>query len=215
MREENLSLRAKYNITALFYDILDYPWERTYRKWRPWLLGDIRGKVLEAGVGTGRNFLHYHESVELTGVDLSDVMLRKAAMKAKKAACRVTLLHDDASVMSRVASDQYDWVISTFLCCVMPDEYQRMALKQFSRVLKPGGRFRLLEMVYSKNKRIRRRQDFFTPFVEKVYGARFDRKTVQYIEESDELVITGKSFLKDDVYLLVEGVNKVAATSIV
>ena len=47
MREENLSLRAKYNITAMFYDILDYPWERTYRKWRPQLLGDLRGKVLE------------------------------------------------------------------------------------------------------------------------------------------------------------------------
>ena len=30
MREENLSLRAKYNITAMFYDTLDYPWERIY-----------------------------------------------------------------------------------------------------------------------------------------------------------------------------------------
>ena len=85
MREENLSLRAKYNITAIFYDILDYPWERVYREWRPRLLGDLRGKVLEAGVGTGRNFKHYHDSVELTGVDLSDVMLRKATKKAKKA----------------------------------------------------------------------------------------------------------------------------------
>lgn len=67
VREENLSLRAKYNITAMFYDILDYPWKRIYRGWRPWLLGDLRGKVLEAGVGTGRNFQHYHKSVELTG----------------------------------------------------------------------------------------------------------------------------------------------------
>jgi len=49
----------------------------------------------------------------------------------------------------------------------------------------------------------------FAPFVEKVYGARFDRKTVQYIEESAELEITGKRFLKDDVYLLIEGARKV------
>lgn len=208
MREENLSLRAKYNITALFYDVLDYPWERIYREWRPWLLGDLRGKVLEAGVGTGRNFLHYHESVELTGLDLSDVMLRKAARKAKQARCKIELLHDDASVMQQVDSNQYDWIISTFLCCVMPDEFQPAALEQFSRVLKPGGRFRLLEMVYSGNRAIRRRQDFFTSFVEKVYGARFDRKTVQYIEESADLEITSKRFLKDDVYLLVEGVNR-------
>jgi len=208
VREENLSLRAKYNITAMFYDILDYPWERVYREWRPGLLGDLRGKVLEAGVGTGRNFQYYHQSVELTGVDLSDVMLRKAAKKAKKANCKIELLHDDASIMRLVDSNQYDWVISTFLCCVMPDEFQPMALGQFSRVLKPGGKFRLLEMVYSKNRKIRRRQDLFASFVEKVYGARFDRKTVQYIEESAELEITDKRFLKDDVYLLVEGARK-------
>ena len=208
MREENLSLRAKYNITALFYDILDYPWERVYRKWRPELLGDLRGRVLEAGVGTGRNFRHYHHSVELTGVDLSDVMLRKAAKKANKASCKIELLHDDASMMSKVDSNQYDWVISTFLCCVMPDEFQPMALEQFSRVLKPGGKFRLLEMVYSNDKKIRRRQDFFSAFVEKVYGARFDRKTVQFLEESAELEITSTRFLKDDVYLYIEGVKK-------
>ncbi len=208
MREENLSLRAKYNITAVFYDILDYPWERIYREWRPLILGDLRGKVLEAGVGTGRNFRHYHESVELTGVDLSEVMLRKAAKKANKANCKIDLLHDDASIMRLVDSGQYDWIISTFLCCVMPDEFQPMALEQFSRVLKPGGKFRLLEMIYSKNKKIRRRQELFTSIVEKVYGARFDRKTVQYIEESEDLDITSKRFLKDDVYLLIEGVKK-------
>ena len=208
MREENLSLRAKYNITALFYDILDYPWERVYREWRPWLLGDLRGKVLEAGVGTGRNFKYYHESVELTGVDLSDVMLRKAAKKAKKAGCKIELVHDDASMMRLVDSNQYDWIMSTFLCCVMPDEFQPMALEQFGRVLKPGGKFKLLEMVYSKDRKIRRRQEFFAPFVEKVYGARFDRHTVQYIEESSELEITRTRFLKDDVYLLVEGARK-------
>lgn len=208
MREDNLSLRAKYNITAMFYDILDYPWERIYRKWRPRLLGDLRGRVLEAGVGTGRNFRHYHESVELTGVDLSDVMLRKARKKAKKANCSIQLLHDDASVMRLVESDYYDWIISTFLCCVMPDEFQPAALAQFGRVLKPGGRFKLLEMIYSNNRKIRRRQEFFTSFVEKVYGARFDRQTVKYIEESNELEITSTRFLKDDVYLLIEGVKK-------
>jgi len=135
-------------------------------------------------------------------------MLRKATREARKAKCRIELLHDDASIMQLVDSNQYDWIISTFLCCVMPDEFQPMALQQFSRVLKPGGKFRLLEMIYSKNRKIRRRQEFFAAFVEKVYGARFDRKTVQYIEESTDLAITSKRFLKDDVYLLIEGVKK-------
>jgi len=72
-------------------------------------------------------------------------------------------------------------------------------------VLKQGGRFRLLEMVYSKNKTIRKRQDFFAPFVEKVYGARFDRDTLRHIEQSSNLKVTNTSFLKDDTYLLIEG----------
>ena len=92
-------LEAKYNITAIFYDVLDYPWERHYRKWRPGLLGDIRGRVLEAGVGTGRNLSHYHKSVDLVGIDLSDKMLVKARKRAKKSHCKIELIHEDATIM--------------------------------------------------------------------------------------------------------------------
>lgn len=204
---KNIFLQTKYNLTALFYDILDYPWERIYKKWRPALLEDVRGNVLEAGVGTGRNLKHYHDSVELVCVDISDVMIRKARKRAEKAQCSVKIIHEDASIMGSVDSNQFDWIISTFLCCVMPDELQEFAIEQFARVLKPGGRFRLLEMIYSKDKKIRRKQDFFTPFVEKVYGARFDRNTLHYINKSSKLKVTKTSFLKDDVYLLIDGIR--------
>lgn len=85
--EANRALQAKYNITAWFYDILDYPWERQYRRWRPVLLRDVRGRVLEAGVGTGRNLKYYHPGVKLTAIDLSKVMLKKAMKRAKLAVC--------------------------------------------------------------------------------------------------------------------------------
>ncbi len=81
--EKNLVLQTKYNVTAYFYDILDYPWERIYRKWRPTLVGDLRGKILEAGVGTGRNLEFYHEDVELVGIELSKQMLSKAEKRIK------------------------------------------------------------------------------------------------------------------------------------
>lgn len=205
---KNGSLQAKYGLTALFYDILDYPWERIYKKWRPALLEDIRGHVLEAGVGTGRNLEHYHESVDLVGLDLSKAMLKKAGQRAKGARCKFELIHDDATIMASQDSDRFDWVFSTFMCCVMPDELQPKAVKQFARVLKPGGRFKLLEMVFSKDEKIRKRQERFAPFVEKVYGARFDRHTLDYLEQSPDLEVTRTSFLKDDVYLLIEGVAK-------
>jgi len=206
--KENTFLQNKYNITAFFYDILDYPWEREYKKWRPTLIGDLRGKVLEAGVGTGRNLEFYNESVELVGIELSRRMLGKAEKRKRKARCKVRLVNEDATVMQSINSNQFDWIISTFMCCVMPDEIQELAIEQFSRVLKQGGRFRLLEIVYSKNRKIRKRQEFFAPFVEKVYGARFDRNTLRHIERSSNLQVTNTSFLKDDTYLLIEGYAK-------
>ncbi len=206
-REQNLYLQKKYNVTAYFYDILDYPWERIYRKWRPKLVGDLRGKILEVGVGTGRNLETCNEDVELVGIELSKQMLSKAEKRVKKARCKVRLIHEDATAMQSIDSHQFDWIFSTFMCCVMPDEIQKLAIEQFGRVLKQSGRFRLLEIVYSTNKKIRKRQDFFAPFVEALYGARFDRDTLGHIERSSTLKVTNTSFLKDDTYLLIEGVR--------
>ncbi len=208
LNEKNRFLQSKYGVTAFFYDFLDYPWERRYRQWRPALVGDLRGRVLEAGVGTGRNLEYYHRDVELLGIELSEHMLRKAERRKAKTLCNVTLINEDATVMSSIPSCQFDWVVSTFMCCVMPDEIQALAIEQFARVLKPGGRFRLLELVYSKNKKIRKKQAVFAPFVEKVYGARFDRNTLQHIGRSANLMVTRTSFLKDDTYLLIDGVRK-------
>lgn len=205
---KNELLQKKYNITAFFYDILDYPWERRYRKWRPTLVGDLRGKVLEAGVGTGRNLPFYHPQAEVLGIELSEHMLHKAEKRKRKSCCEIELINEDATVMSSVPSAQFDWVFSTFMCCVMPDEIQTLAIEQFARVLKPGGRFRLLELVYSQNEKIRKKQEKFAPIVEKVYGARFDRNTLQHINRSKGLEVTHTSFLKDDTYLLIEGVRQ-------
>jgi len=205
--EKNLFLQKKYNLTAAFYDFLDYPWERQYRKWRPALIGDLRGKILEAGVGTGRNLPFYHQDVELVAIELNRKMLERASKRQAQARCKVTLVNEDATIMSSIGSNQFDWVLSTFMCCVMPDDIQALAIEQFGRILKPGGRFRLLEIIYSQDRRIRKKQELFARFVEKIYGARFDRNTRHHIEQSSNLRITGTTFLKEDTYLLIEGVR--------
>lgn len=200
--KENLK---KYTITSWFYDILDFPWELQYKKWRPVLVGDMRGNVLEAGVGTGRNLRYYHSSIKLTALDLCPAMLKRAMKRKKQASCCVDLIQEDACQMHKIPSGAYDWVIATFLCCVLPEELQPIVIQQIERVLKPHGKFRLLEMIYSKNPAIKKKQDFFAPFVQKVYGARFDRNTLMHLENADKLIVTDKRYLKHDVYLLIEG----------
>lgn len=205
---ENDKNRRRYDITSWLYDILDYPWEQIYRKWRPELLEDLRGSVLEAGVGTGRNLEFYHPEVNLTAFDLSPAMLKKAANRKAKAKCSITLVQEDACRMDSIGSQQFDWVVATFLCCVIPAALQPQVIQQVERVLKPGGRFRLLEMVYSNNPALRKRQDRFAPFVKTVYGAGFDRDTLRHVCASSQLSITATRFLKHDTYLLIDGVKK-------
>jgi len=203
--EQRRLLELKYNVTAWFYDILDYPWERQYRHWRPQLVGDLRGEVLEAGVGTGRNLRHYSSSVNLIAIDLCKAMVKIAKKRGRSAVCMLDCRQEDATKMTSIPSNHFDWIISTFLCCVLPYNLQVLAIRQFERVLKSGGQIRLLDMVYSKIPQFRRRQDFFTPFVEKVYGARFDRNVLENLQESSRLRITNTYFLKKDVYQVIEG----------
>lgn len=207
VRNENRTLQSKYDLTALFYDFLDYYWERQYRQWRPMLTRDVCGIALEAGVGTGRNLEYYSSDVNLIGIDICFEMLRKAAKRAKSARCTIDLRQDDATVMESIPTRHCDWLVSTFLCCVMPDDLQPLAIKQFERILKPGGRFRLLEMVYSNNSKTRKRQEFFAPIVEKFYGARFDRDTIGHLSSSSKLKILNTFFLKEDVYVVIEGIK--------
>ena len=204
----NILNQKRYAITAWFYDILDYPWELQYRKWRSGLLSDVSGEVLEAGVGTGRNLEHYPHHVNLTAMDFSPAMLKKASKRCAKASCNVQFVHEDASRMESIPSERYDWIVAFFLCCVLPRELQDQAIFEFARVLKPGGRFRLLEMKYSEDPALRKRQNFFAPFVAKVYGAGFDRETLRHVQNNPKLKVTGTRYLKRDIYLLIEGVRE-------
>lgn len=205
MTDENHRLRLKYQRTSRFYDILDYPWERQYRKWRPQILKDVSGRVVEAGVGTGHNLCHYSPSVNLTAIDLSSGMLRQAQKRASQAQCRINLQEADATNLKRFDDGMFDWYISTFMYCVMPDHLQPDALKEMARILKPGGRFRLIEILYSKDRSLRLRQKLLSPFVELVYGARFDRKTMELIHAIPSLKVTCTNYLKADTHLLIEG----------
>jgi ubiquinone/menaquinone biosynthesis C-methylase UbiE len=52
-----MSNRERYERIAPFYDLLDLPFEYgRYRRIRPLLFEGLSGRLLDAGVGTGRNF---------------------------------------------------------------------------------------------------------------------------------------------------------------
>ena len=75
----SLSNFERYQRIAWAYDLLDLPFEYgRYRKIRPLLFRGLSGRILEAGVGTGRNFPFYPPGSEVVGIDLSPAMLARA-----------------------------------------------------------------------------------------------------------------------------------------
>src|SRR5215208_3971527 len=84
-----ISTLEKYQRIAGFYDLLDWPFERRrYRKIRPILFEGLSGRVLDVGVGTGRNMPFYPLRADVVGIDLSPRMLalaerRRAALGSR------------------------------------------------------------------------------------------------------------------------------------
>ena len=91
-------------------------------------LGDIHGEVLEAGVGTGRNLKYYNSDVNLTAIALCNAMLKKAKKRGRSAVCTLDCLQEDATRMTSICSSRFDWIISGFLCCVLPYNLQILGL---------------------------------------------------------------------------------------
>jgi ubiquinone/menaquinone biosynthesis C-methylase UbiE len=112
------------------------------------LLQGVKGKVLEVGIGTGRNIPYYPHNVELTGIDFSPKMVEIARKKAKNKE-NVTILEMDAENMD-FNDNSFDTVITSCVFCSVPDPVQ--GLKEIKRVCKNGGKIVMLEHVRSHKK---------------------------------------------------------------
>ncbi len=190
-----------YGRTGRLYDILDLPFEYgRYRPLRPHLFAGLSGRILDAGVGTGRNMPFYPEDGEVIGIDLSLTMLARAAARRAKLGRRVELAEMDVR-RTAFRDDHFDAVVASFLFCVLDEDQQLPALKELSRVCKPGGEIRLLEYAYSRNPFRRLVMRLWVPWVRLVYGAAFDRDTERYVSAAG-LELAARHFLFHDIIKL-------------
>lgn len=197
-----ISKRIKYNRIARFYDLLDLPFEHArYKPLRRVLFDGLNGALLDAGVGTGRNFPFYPDGSEVTGIDLSSAMLGRARWRKHKLGTAVSLREMNVMEMD-FADDSFDGVISTFLFCVLDAEHQQPALEELRRVCRPGGTIRILEYAISQNPLRRFIMKLWAPWVRFAYGAEFDRHTEQYLEAAGLELVEKKFLYKDIIKLL-------------
>ncbi len=190
-----------YRQRARLYDLLDLPFEYgRYRALRRRMFEGLSGRLLDAGVGTGRNIAFYPDGSEVTGIDLSPAMIARARWRSEKLGRAVDLRQMDVSATA-FADNHFDAVIATFLFCVLENDRQLPALVELARVCRKGGEIRLLDYVYSENPARRFVMRLWAPWVRTVFGAAFDRDTERHIAAAG-LELVARRFLVSDVIRL-------------
>ena len=191
----------RYERIAPFYDLLDLPFEYArYRRIRPLLFQGLKGRLLDAGVGTGRNIPFYPPGTSVVGIDLSPAMLARAARRRRLLGAQVELRQMDVTRLG-FADHSFDAAVSAFLFCVLPDDVQVPALRELGRVVKAGGEIRLLEYVRPRGAVRRAITRLWEPWVAWAYGAGFDRRTEERVPEAG-LELTASRFVADDLIKL-------------
>jgi ubiquinone/menaquinone biosynthesis C-methylase UbiE len=196
-----LSNFDRYQRIAWAYDFLDLPFEYSrYRKIRPQLFRGLSGRILDAGVGTGRNFPFYPPGSEVVGIDLSPAMLAHAERRRPTAAAPVELRQMDVTRLE-FPDRSFDAAVATFLFCTLPDELQVAGMRELGRVVKPGGIIRCLEFTLPSNRLRRAMLRLWEPWVYWAYGATFDRQTERRVPEAG-LRLFESRFVHDDLIKL-------------
>lgn len=145
------------------------------RRQRERIVPLARGRVLEVGIGTGRNLAHYvREKIDaLVGLDPAPEMLSRARRRARRAGIEAHVVVQSAEHIP-CADASFDTVLVTYALCSIADPLA--ALAEMRRVLKPDGRLLFLEHGLAPDPAVRRWQSKLSPFWSRIAGGcRLDR----------------------------------------
>jgi len=126
-----------------------------------------RGRVLEIGIGTGRNLEYYDPARIGMIIGLDPELHRLARKRIRRTGLSVELV-DATAERIPYPDGSFDTVLSTYSLCTIPDP--GAALREIRRVLAPAGRFLFCEHGLSPDASVRRWQDRLTPLWSRFTG---------------------------------------------
>jgi len=151
------------------YDSFMTDLEIKFHPIRKKLLGNLEGKILDVGSGTGVNFEHFNENANVIAVEPSSYMLEKSIVKLPQKAKITThnLGVTDEGLEKIIKPNSLDYIVCTLVLCTIPNH--TLALEKFKKWLKPTGKLIILEHIHAKQKPRRLIQNIINP-VWKVIG---------------------------------------------
>lgn len=192
----------KYTRIARLYDLFQWPLEMFHlSSLRNEVIAKVEGKILEVGIGTGKNLPYYPLSADLIGIDFSSGMLNIARRKAAQIGMNnTTLIEMDIESMN-FPDDSFDTIISTFVFCTVP--HPDKGLGELYRVLKPGGKAIFLEHMKSGSKELNAILWIMDTFATPMLGTSMLRETQKEIEKAGFTVLESQNKVFDILRLIV------------
>ena len=179
------------------WDSIATPWKEFRAKPVPEVkdfLKNKRGKILDLGCGSGRNFIKIEGTIY--GIDFSSNMLRYAREFSKKENMK-TILKKSSAEKLPFKDDFFDSAIYiASLHCIESEDERESSLKELHRVLKPGAEAMI--SVWDKNQEKFKdvpKQNFISW---RVNGNEFRR--YYYLYDRDELI----SILKNTGFRIIK-----------
>lgn len=178
--EATVLTRARYQLISPIYDRIEWLMERRFRPWRQKIWQFVYGpRVLEVGVGTGKNMEFWPLNCKVTAIDLTPGMLDIARQHAKS----LNRQQDDLFLADvqhlELPSGIFDTVVATFVFCSVPDPIQ--GLREIGRVVRPAGQILLLEHVRIDRPVIGTLMDMIAPLIVRLNGANINRRTIENV----------------------------------
>lgn len=132
------------------------------KKIRQQIIPLAEGNVLEIGVGSGANFIHYDPTKvkKLYALEPNLGMIRLAEKQQRRTKLNIEYL-DLPGERIPLEADTVDTVVSTFTLCTIPDI--KTAIAGIARVLKPDGKLIFFELGLSPEPNVQHRQRQLEP----------------------------------------------------
>jgi ubiquinone/menaquinone biosynthesis C-methylase UbiE len=138
------------------------------RPFRERVIGAAEGRVLEIGVGSGKNLPFYRAAArEILALEPAPRLMAMARNAPRATSMPVNFIEASAEAIP-LDEHSIDTVVTTWTLCSIPEA--AAALAEMRRVLRPGGRLMFVEHGQAPDARVRWWQDQLTPLWRRIGG---------------------------------------------